>query len=98
VILTGRRTNDPMVRHAARPVVGMMRRNGINVARRAFRVLGVTFKEACSDIHNGNVAVRERERELEGWGEREVVSDPRADAGAVQGLLPRCLTRAGQLH
>jgi UDP-N-acetyl-D-galactosamine dehydrogenase len=84
--------NDPIVRHAAHPVVRMMRRNGINVARRAAGVLGVTFKEACPDIRNGKVAVRERE--LKGWGEREVVSDPLADAGAVQGLLPRCLPRA----
>jgi hypothetical protein len=96
VILAGRRMNDPMVRHAARPGVRMMRRKGKNVARRTVRMLGVTFKEARSDIHTGKVVVRERE--LEGWGEREVVSDPRADAGAVQRLLPRCLTPAGQLH
>jgi hypothetical protein len=96
VILAGRRINDTMGRNAARPVVRTIQRNGINVAHRAVRVLGVTLKEACPDIRNGKVAVRDRE--LEGWGARDVVSDPRADAGAVQGLLPRCLTRAGQLH
>jgi UDP-N-acetyl-D-galactosamine dehydrogenase len=58
-ILAGRRMNEPMVRYAARPVVRMMRRNGINVARRAAGVLGVTFKEACPDIRNGKVAIRD---------------------------------------
>jgi hypothetical protein len=73
VILAGRRMNAPMVRHAAPHVV-----------RRAVRVLGVTFKEARPDIRYGNVTVRERE--LEGWGEPEVVSDPRAEGGAVRGF------------
>jgi UDP-N-acetyl-D-galactosamine dehydrogenase len=82
VILAGRRINDNMGRYAARNVIRLMLRNGIDVARSTVGVLGVTFKEDCPDIRNSKVA--DLVRELEGWGVRVVVSDPWADAAEVE--------------
>lgn len=81
VILAGRRINDNMARYAARNVIRLMLRNGIDVARSTVGVQGVTFKENCPDIRNSKVA--DLVRELEGWGIKVVVSDPWADAEEV---------------
>ncbi|MCM8594221.1 nucleotide sugar dehydrogenase [Accumulibacter sp.] len=81
VILAGRRINDDMARHAARNVVRLMLRNGIDVARSTVGVFGVTFKENCPDIRNSKVA--DLVRELERWGVRVIVADPWADADEV---------------
>lgn len=81
VILAGRRINDNMARYAARNVIKLMLRNGIDVARSTVGVLGITFKENCPDIRNSKVA--DLVRELETWGIKVVVSDPWADAGEV---------------
>jgi UDP-N-acetyl-D-galactosamine dehydrogenase len=82
VILAGRRINDDMARYAARNVVRLMLRNGIDVARSTVGVLGITFKENCPDIRNSKVA--DLVRELELWGVTVVVADPWADAGEVE--------------
>jgi UDP-N-acetyl-D-galactosamine dehydrogenase len=82
VILAGRRINDNMARYAARNVVRLMLRNGIDVARSTVGVLGVTFKENCPDIRNSKVV--DLVRELEGWGVQVLVTDPLADSAEVQ--------------
>lgn len=82
VILAGRRINDNMARYAARNVIRLMLKNGIDVARSTVGVMGVTFKENCPDIRNSKVA--DLVRELEGWGAKVVVVDAWADAGEVQ--------------
>ncbi len=81
VILAGRRINDNMSRYAARNVIMLMLRNGIDVARSTVGVLGITFKENCPDIRNSKVA--DLVQELQNWGVRVVVSDPWADADEV---------------
>lgn len=81
VILAGRRINDNMARYAARNVIKLMLRNGIDVARATVGVLGVTFKENCPDIRNSKVA--DLVLELETWGIKVVVCDPWADATEV---------------
>ena len=81
VILAGRRINDNMARYAARNVIRMMLRNGIDVARSKVGVLGITFKENCPDIRNSKIA--DLVRELESWGVTVVVSDPWASAEEV---------------
>ena len=81
VILAGRRINDNMARYAARNVIMLMLRNGIDVARSTVGVLGITFKENCPDIRNSKVA--DLVQELQNWGVRVVVSDPWADADEV---------------
>lgn len=81
VILAGRRINDNMARYAARNVIRLMLRNGIDVARSTVGVQGITFKENCPDIRNSKVA--DLVTELESWGVKVVVTDPWADADEV---------------
>jgi len=82
VILAGRRINDNMARYAARNVIRIMLKNGIDVARSTVGVLGVTFKENCPDVRNSKVV--DLVRELEHWGVSVVVTDPWADAAEVR--------------
>lgn len=81
VILAGRRINDNMARYAARSVIKLMLRNGIDVARSTVGVMGVTFKENCPDIRNSKIA--DLVRELENWGINVVVTDPWANSDEV---------------
>lgn len=81
VILAGRRINDNMARYAARNVIRLMLKNGIDVARSTVGVLGVTFKENCPDIRNSKVA--DLVKELENWGVNVVVTDPWANPQEV---------------
>jgi len=82
VILSGRAINDNMGRYAARNIVRLMLRNEINVANATVGVLGMTFKENCPDVRNSKVI--DIVRELEHWGLRVKVMDPRADSQEVQ--------------
>ena len=81
VILAGRRINDDMARYAARNVIRLMLKNGIDVARSTVGVMGITFKENCPDIRNSKVA--DLVKELENWGAHVVVTDPWANADEV---------------
>lgn len=77
VILAGRRINDNMARYAARNVIRLMLRNGIDVSRARVGVLGVTFKENCPDIRNSKVF--DLIKELKNWGVSVVADDCWAD-------------------
>ena len=82
VILAGRRINDNMARYAARNVIRLMLKNGIDVARSTIGVMGITFKENCPDIRNSKVA--DLVKELENWGAKVVVTDPWANSEEVK--------------
>jgi UDP-N-acetyl-D-galactosamine dehydrogenase len=82
VILAGRRINDNMARYAARNVIRLMLRNGIDVARSTICVMGITFKENCPDIRNSKVV--DLVREFETWGVKVVVTDPWASVEDVK--------------
>ena len=82
VILAGRRINDNMARYAARNVIRLMLKNGIDVARSTVGVMGITFKENCPDIRNSKVA--DLVKELQSWGCNVVVSDPWANPEEVE--------------
>lgn len=81
VILAGRRINDNMARYAARNVIRLMLKNGVDVPRSKVGVLGITFKENCPDIRNSKVA--DLVKELQNWGANVVVADPWASAEEV---------------
>lgn len=81
VILAGRRINDNMAQYAARNVVRLMLKNGINVAKSKVGVLGITFKDNCPDIRNSKVI--DLIKELQDWGVEVVVSDPWANKEEV---------------
>lgn len=82
VILAGRRINDNMARYAARNVIRLMLKNGIDVARSTVGVMGITFKENCPDIRNSKVA--DLVKELKNWNVNVVVVDPWANAAEVK--------------
>jgi len=81
IIAAGRRMNDNMARYAARNVIKLMLKNGIDVARSKVGVMGITFKEDCPDIRNSKVV--DLIKEFEAWGVSIVVADPYADTGEV---------------
>jgi UDP-N-acetyl-D-galactosamine dehydrogenase len=78
VILAGRRINDGMGLHIARKAVQQMIHAGRNIKGARVNVLGLTFKENCTDVRNSKVVdiIRGlREFEVETF-----VHDPIADA------------------
>ncbi len=81
IISAGRRMNDNMARYAARNVIRLMLRNGIDVAKSKVGVMGITFKENCPDIRNSKVV--DLIKEFEAWGVSLVVVDSYADAEEV---------------
>lgn len=81
VILAGRRINDNMAKYAARSVIKLMVKNGIDVSKSKVGVLGLTFKENCPDIRNSKVI--DLIRELESWGIEAVVTDAWANPEEV---------------
>ena len=56
IILAGRRLNDSMGEYVAMEVIRLMIKKKIRVKGANVLVMGVTFKENCSDIRNSNVA------------------------------------------
>ncbi len=81
VILAGRRINDNMARYAARNVIRLMLKNGIDVPKSTVGVMGITFKENCPDIRSSKVV--DLVKELQQWGVKVVVADPWADPAEV---------------
>lgn len=81
IIASGRRMNDNMARYAARNVIKLMLKSGIDVARSKVGVMGVTFKEDCPDIRNSKVV--DLINEFKAWGVSVFVADPYADAEEV---------------
>jgi len=87
VILAGRRINDGMGKYIASQTVKAMIHAGEPVANSLITVMGLTFKENCSDIRNSKtIDVIE---ELKEFGVSVQVHDPLADkdeAKAVYGI------------
>lgn len=81
IIASGRRMNDNMARYAARNVIKLMLKNGIDVSKSKVGVMGITFKEDCPDIRNSKVV--DLIKEFQAWGVNVVVADPYADADEV---------------
>lgn len=81
IIASGRRMNDNMARYAARNVIKLMLKNGIDVSKSKVGVMGITFKEDCPDIRNSKVV--DLIKEFHAWGVNVVVADPYADADEV---------------
>jgi|TARA_B110000902_G_scaffold194035_1_gene219878 UDP-N-acetyl-D-galactosamine dehydrogenase len=81
IIASGRRMNDNMAKYAARNVIKLMLKNGIDVSKSKVGVMGITFKEDCPDIRNSKVV--DLIKEFQAWGVNIVVADPYADADEV---------------
>jgi UDP-N-acetyl-D-glucosamine/UDP-N-acetyl-D-galactosamine dehydrogenase len=78
VILAGRRINDGMGKFVAQKAIKEMIHAGHGVLGSRVTILGLTFKENCPDIRNTRVI--DIYRELESFGVKAQVCDPRADA------------------
>ena len=77
VILAGRRINDGMAAYVAQQTIKQMIVNGTNIKGAKVIVLGLTFKENCSDLRNSKVA--DLVRELQDFGCEVHVHDPLAE-------------------
>ena len=77
VILAGRRINDGMASFIAQRTVKEMIHAGHTVLGSFVTILGMTFKEDCSDLRNSKVV--DIIRELEDYGVQVQVHDPLAD-------------------
>jgi len=95
VILAGRRINDNMARYAARCCIRLMLKNGINVVNSTVGVLGITFKENCTDIRNSKVV--DLILELNEWNANVMVVDPWADPKEVKNEYGITLSQLSQL-
>ena len=85
VILSGRRVNDFMPTFIASKVVKLMLNKGLAVKNSKALILGITFKENCSDIRNSKVA--DIYLELKQYGMTVDVYDPWAKAEEVRSAL-----------
>lgn len=77
IILAGRRINDSMGEYIAQQTVKQLLRTGNPVKNAKVIVLGLTFKENCSDLRNSKVA--NIVSELQDYGCVVSVHDPVAD-------------------
>lgn len=81
VILAGRRINDGMGKYVAEQTVKMMIKNNKPIHGSRVLILGLTFKENCSDIRNSKVI--DIINELKTYGITPLICDPlveKADA------------------
>lgn len=78
VILSGRRINDGMGKYIAEQTIKHMIAAGSNIKGSRVNVLGLTFKENCSDLRNSKVM--DIINELKSYGTEVFVHDPAADA------------------
>jgi len=76
VILAGRRINDGMAAFVAQQTIKQMISHGISIKGAKVIVLGLTFKENCSDLRNSKVA--DLVKELQDFGCEVHVHDPLA--------------------
>lgn len=74
VILAGRRINDNMAGHIVQQTVKGIIHNGHAVKNAKVIVLGLTFKENCTDLRNSKVS--DVVKELKGFGCDVYVHDP----------------------
>ncbi|MFP3043046.1 nucleotide sugar dehydrogenase [Treponema primitia] len=82
VILAGRRLNDNMGVYVASDLVKLMIRHGMKVVGARILILGITFKEDCSDVRNTRVI--DVVHELAEYGCNVSVYDPWADPDEVK--------------
>ena len=82
VILAGRRINDGMGKYVAEQTVKQMISNDLPVKGAVVIVLGMTFKENCSDLRNSKVI--DVVRELKSLGANVLIHDPIANSAECE--------------
>lgn len=82
MILSGRRINDGMGSHIATQLIKLMSLKSLIILDSNILILGITFKENCSDIRNSKVI--DVIDELKTYGANVFVCDPWAHADEVK--------------
>lgn len=82
MILTGRRINDNMGKYIAKQTIKQISCLGKKTKDARVGILGVTFKENCSDVRNSKVI--DIIRELQGYHVKVIVHDPVAVSEQVR--------------
>jgi len=77
VVLAGRRINDGMGKFIAEQTVKKLASKGLPITGSSVSLLGLTFKENCSDLRNSRVP--DILRELQAYGCSVKVTDPLAE-------------------
>lgn len=77
IILAGRRMNDGMANYVASEVVKLLIKNNFTLKRTRVLILGITFKENCTDVRNTKVV--DVVRNLNQFGVETIIIDPLAD-------------------
>ncbi len=95
VILAGRRINDAMAAYVVQKTIKQMISNGTNIKGAKVIVLGLTFKENCSDLRNSKVA--DVVKELQEFGCEVHVHDPLAEPEQALHEYGISLSEWGQL-
>ena len=85
VILAGRRINDHMGKFVAEKTVKMMLSSSLNIRNGRVGVLGLTFKEDCSDLRNSKVV--DIIDELKSYGLKVLVHDPKVKPEEAERFL-----------
>ncbi len=96
VILAGRKINDGMGKFIAEKTVKKMIEADFPIKNAEVLVLGITFKENCSDIRNSKVV--DVIDELKAYGCRVSVYDPVANAAEVEHEYGLPLISAGDVE
>ncbi|MCM3786242.1 nucleotide sugar dehydrogenase [Neobacillus mesonae] len=81
IILAGRHINDGMGKYIAQNIIKMMVRHHMDLKNTRIGILGLAFKENCSDIRNSKVV--DIVNELSEYGITPLVSDPYVDANSA---------------
>lgn len=81
IILAGRRMNDEMGKYVAQQVIKLMIKKGYHIKNANVLMLGITFKENCSDIRNSRAI--DVYNELTDYGINVTVCDPWANTEEV---------------
>ena len=82
VILAGRRINDGMGKFIAEKLIKLLISRGNSILGSRVLVMGLTFKEDCSDIRNSKVV--DIVSELNSYGCEVSVTDPIADVASTR--------------
>ncbi|MBI2791890.1 MAG: nucleotide sugar dehydrogenase [Gammaproteobacteria bacterium] len=96
VILAGRRINDSMGKYVAAQTIKKMLNSGAYSKNASVAVLGMTFKEDCSDIRNSKVI--DIIHELESFGINVKVHDPIADFNQTRAEYQINLVNFKEIH
>jgi UDP-N-acetyl-D-galactosamine dehydrogenase len=82
IILAGRRVNDGMGTYVANELIKLMLKKGTNIQQSNVLVLGLTFKENCTDVRNTKVV--DIIKELKNYHVQVTVVDPWANPIAAE--------------